>query len=52
MTITPVVYVQESATAGQDDETGFLVKTSFSFKLTLNLKTSDFKRPVLIAGLF
>ncbi len=31
MTITPVVYVQESATAGQDDETGFLVKTSFSF---------------------
>ena len=31
MTITPVVYVKESATAGQDDATGFLVKTSFSF---------------------
>ena len=31
MTITPVVYVKESATAGQDDATGVLVKTSFSF---------------------
>jgi len=31
MTITPVVYIQESATAGQDDATGVLVKTSFSF---------------------
>jgi len=31
MTITPVVYVKESATSGQDDATGLLVKTSFSF---------------------
>ena len=31
MTITPVVYTKESATSGQDDATGFLVKTSFSF---------------------
>ena len=31
MTITPVVYIKESATSGQDDATGFLVKTSFSF---------------------
>jgi len=31
MTITPVVYTKESSTAGQDDATGFLVKTSFSF---------------------
>ena len=31
MTITPVVYVKESATSGQDDATGVLVKTSFSF---------------------
>ena len=31
MTITPVVYIKESATTGQDDATGVLVKTSFSF---------------------
>ena len=31
MTITPVVYIKESATAGQDDATGVMVKTSFSF---------------------
>jgi hypothetical protein len=31
MTITPVVYIKESATANQDDATGLLVKTSFSF---------------------
>ena len=31
MTITPVLYVQETNTAGQDDETGLMVKTSFSF---------------------
>ena len=30
MTITPVVYVKETA-AGSDDETGLIVKTSFSF---------------------
>ena len=31
MTITPVLYTQETNTAGQDDATGLLVKTSFSF---------------------
>ena len=31
MTITPVLYVQETNTAGQDDTTGLIVKTSFSF---------------------
>ena len=31
MTITPVVFVKETSTAGQDDETGVMVKTSFSF---------------------
>jgi hypothetical protein len=31
MTITPVVYVKESRVSGQDDTTGILVKTSFSF---------------------
>jgi len=31
MTITPLLYVQETNTAGQDDATGLLVKTSFSF---------------------
>jgi len=31
MTITPVVYVQERSAAGVDDETGLMVKTSFSF---------------------
>ncbi len=30
MTITPGVYIKEAA-AGTDDDTGFLVKTSFSF---------------------
>ena len=30
MTVTPLVYVKEQAT-GTDDETGFMVKTSFSF---------------------
>ena len=31
MTITPLVYVQEKATAGTPDSTGVMVKTSFSF---------------------
>ena len=31
MTITPVVFVKETSTAGVDDETGVMVKTSFSF---------------------
>ena len=31
MTITPLVFVKENATAGVDDETGLMVKTSFSF---------------------
>ena len=31
MTITPVVFTKESATAGQSDATGIMVKTSFSF---------------------
>ena len=31
MSITPVIYVKETNTAGQDDATGLLVKTSFSF---------------------
>ncbi len=31
MTITPLVFVKENATAGQDDTTGAMVKTSFSF---------------------
>ena len=31
MTITPLVFVKENATAGQDDTTGVMVKTSFSF---------------------
>ena len=31
MTITPVIYTKESATSGQDDASGFIVKTSFSF---------------------
>ena len=29
MTITPLVYVKENATAGSDDTTGVMVKTSF-----------------------
>ena len=31
MTITPLVFVKEVSTAGSDDETGIMVKTSFSF---------------------
>ena len=31
MTITPLVFVKENATDGQDDTTGVMVKTSFSF---------------------
>ena len=31
MTITPVVFIKETTTAGVDDETGVMVKTSFSF---------------------
>ncbi len=31
MTITPLFFVQEKATAGIDDSTGVMVKTSFSF---------------------
>ncbi len=31
MTITPLVFVKEVSTAGADDETGIMVKTSFSF---------------------
>ena len=31
MTITPLVFIKENATDGVDDETGMMVKTSFSF---------------------
>ena len=31
MTVTPVIFTKASATAGQDDANGFMVKTSFSF---------------------
>ena len=31
MTITPLIFVKEVAAAGQDDTTGVMVKTSFSF---------------------
>jgi len=31
MTITPLVFVKENSTANVDDETGLMVKTSFSF---------------------
>ena len=31
MTITPLVFIKENATAGSDDTTGAMVKTSFSF---------------------
>jgi len=31
MTITPLVYIKETSEAGVDDETGVMVKTSFSF---------------------
>ena len=31
MTVKPLIYVKEKATAGTPDETGVMVKTSFSF---------------------
>jgi len=31
MTVTPLIYVKEQATAGTPDQTGVMVKTSFSF---------------------
>ena len=31
MSITPAMFVLENNAAGQDDETGIVVKTSFSF---------------------
>ena len=31
MTITPLVYIKEVSADGSDDETGVMVKTSFSF---------------------
>ena len=31
MTVTPLVYIKETSDAGVDDETGLMVKTSFSF---------------------
>ena len=31
MTITPLIYIKEQATAGTPDQTGVMVKTSFSF---------------------
>ena len=31
MTITPLVFVKENATAGADDTTGMMVKILFSF---------------------
>ena len=31
MTITPLIYTVEGADANDSDETGFMVKTSFSF---------------------
>ena len=31
MTLTPVIFTRESAVAGQDDATGIMLKTSFSF---------------------
>ena len=31
MTITPLIYQKENSAAGVDDETGLMVKTSFSF---------------------
>ena len=31
MTVTPLIYVKEKATTGTPDETGIMVKTSFSF---------------------
>ena len=31
MTVTPLVFVKENSTAGKDDTTGVMVKTSFSF---------------------
>ena len=31
MTITPLIYIKDKSAANVDDETGLLVKTSFSF---------------------
>ena len=31
ITITPVIFVKENNTAGQDDETGIVLKTTFEF---------------------
>ena len=31
MTITPLIYVKEGTSASDEDETGLMVKTSFSF---------------------
>ena len=31
MTITPLVFVKDNSTANTDDQTGVMVKTSFSF---------------------
>ena len=31
MSVTPLVFIKDNATAGADDETGLMVKTSFSF---------------------
>ena len=31
MSVTPVIYIKEQATAGTPDQTGVMVKTSFSF---------------------
>ena len=31
MTVTPLIFVKENSTTGVDDETGLMVKTSFSF---------------------
>ena len=31
MTITPLVFIKQNSTSGTDDDTGVMVKTSFSF---------------------
>ena len=31
MTVTPLIFIKEHSAANVDDETGFAVKTSFSF---------------------
>jgi hypothetical protein len=38
MTITPVIYTKESSTSGQDDATGFLVKTSSAWSKSHSLR--------------